>query len=705
MEQQINTDQAKTEMMEAIGTRDPYSAVGTWRYALNMMNATSPLTPMAYDILAALEASADKMNVTLPPDWTKDGARYEAYRRGPRKPVERGHWDAVKATLQQNMDILKGETFSAPPLLQNMDEMARALELDIIARATLELLCLRFLDMGCSTFLQGIVSDDQGQLIAAMPALFNRPEARNEVSRIFDVSSPLVKYGFMSSRGSTNGRARIPNLEDSLVAKMSTPGLTGDEVIGRILGTSVTPTLELGDFGHLGQKLDFIVRRLKAAIKNHEQGVNILIYGEPGVGKTEMAGALSKRLGVKLYAVGEERERRLDFGAAIAGIGQIRLGELNRAQGLLRKSSESLLMFDEFEDLLIKGGDSDKVADTSNKVQLNRTLENNEIPTIWLGNKPWKLETAVKQRFTYSLFMDTPPTLVRERIWQRRCEMSKVRLDTAETLRLARTYAAPPRMIAQAVATVAATGKGSDLEASLDASIMVGSGHEQVKLRSPVPAQFSPRLLTDKVVQGRSLSALIKAGLAEHPFRLLVQGLEGSGASTGVRYLAEQINLNPLEVSMEDLRRPGPPPPEERIASTFSFAASHNRFLIVNDVEHLLVDPQAPGSGRLHKSLAHAFRKAAEAHKLPFAATTEQEILPDALQIWFSDHLICGLLSAVQTRKAYRHFFGKEAPKNLRGPLYIGDFAEADSFLKFMEGSSIDHDAVVKRIMKSNALR
>ena len=328
-------EQSRAELMEIISSRDPYNAVLSWRYALNMMNGTSPLTPAAYQICAALEASADNLNIKLPEDWTKEAV--QTYNRGPRKPVERTHWDGVKATLQRNLAVFDGETFPAPALIQNMDIMARALELDRNSRDTLALLCLRSLDIGCSSFLHGIVDDDQGRLIASMPTLFDRLEARSEMSRIFDLSSPLMKYGFLQNRGSRNGRACIPEFDETLVAKLTTPGLTSDEVIGRILGTSVTPTLDLSDFRHLGQKLDFVVRRIKAAIENRERGVNILLYGEPGVGKTQLAGALAKALGLKLYAIGEEQERAMNPYEGMVGIGQIRLGELLRAQGLLRK--------------------------------------------------------------------------------------------------------------------------------------------------------------------------------------------------------------------------------------------------------------------------------------------------------------------------------------------------------------------------------
>ena len=74
-------------------------------------------------------------------------------------------------------------------------------------------------------------------------------------------------------------------------------------------------------------------------------GVNVLIYGPPGTGKTELARTLAAEAGADLYAVGEvdadgEEPSRSD-----------RLSALRRAQRLLARRGDALLLFDEMEDL------------------------------------------------------------------------------------------------------------------------------------------------------------------------------------------------------------------------------------------------------------------------------------------------------------------------------------------------------------------
>ena len=82
-----------------------------------------------------------------------------------------------------------------------------------------------------------------------------------------------------------------------------------DELMARLVGQPCEATLDLSDFAHLDNR-DYLVHILKAAIQTrHEEklvsGVNILLYGRAGTGKTEFARTLCGEIGAQLYAIGQ----------------------------------------------------------------------------------------------------------------------------------------------------------------------------------------------------------------------------------------------------------------------------------------------------------------------------------------------------------------------------------------------------------------
>ena len=63
--------------------------------------------------------------------------------------------------------------------------------------------------------------------------------------------------------------------------------------------------LEWSDFDHVMELRDHVEGLLKGALRAGAKGVNVLVHGEPGTGKTEFCRTLARRLGVILYTVGE----------------------------------------------------------------------------------------------------------------------------------------------------------------------------------------------------------------------------------------------------------------------------------------------------------------------------------------------------------------------------------------------------------------
>ena len=105
------------------------------------------------------------------------------------------------------------------------------------------------------------------------------------------------------------------------------------------------PTLSLEDFPHLTGDLQILEGYLGQALAAHKIGVNVLLYGQPGTGKTELARCLAMRLGAPLFEIAvEDRD-------GIVHKGDARLGAFQLAQGVLGGSPCPLILFDEIEDV------------------------------------------------------------------------------------------------------------------------------------------------------------------------------------------------------------------------------------------------------------------------------------------------------------------------------------------------------------------
>jgi hypothetical protein len=443
---------------------------------------------------------------------------------------------------------------------------------------------------------------------------------------------------------------------------------------------------------------------LEKALEAKTKGVNILIHGPPGGGKTELAKTLAKILNATMYAIGEDLDDTADPDAKTC---KIRQAQLLRARALLKDATNTILMVDEIEDFLLKGTDSSKAADTDSKIQTNRLFENNDIPTICIANDPDKFHPAVRQRFTYSIYVDYPPVLVRQRMWRRQCGMQKYDMPPEETIELARKYDVSPRTIAKAIQAAALTGQGRKaIERSLRAdSRLVYGSRDATEADDRVPEGYRSSLV---LPPGDILGKLVKDEAPARPFSLLVRGPEGSGAASFLRYAAEQASMNMFECSMKAIAVPSQnATPEGKVRQAFAEASGARQFLMIRDLEHLSENP-ASSAAEWDNGLTRAFRKAARAHKLPFAEIASPGIdLPEIVTNVFSDGLVISPMTAEQADAAYRQFFGRHAPEALLAlsNLYIGDFAEAADYMKRVDPAKVDDAAIVKWIGRGAALR
>ncbi len=179
--------------------------------------------------------------------------------------------------------------------------------------------------------------------------------------------------------------------------------------------------LSPADFDFVGIDQKMMTSLLAHAVARKEPGVNVLLYGLPGTGKTELAKVAAEAAGLELYEV-EYADRD---GNSLSGRDRYR--SLQISQVFLKGGSKVALLFDEVEDVFppisndasqliarMDAGDGGVNGSVSGKAWVNQILETNPVPVIWVTNRIEQIDPAFRRRFQYHLELKSPPPGARE---------------------------------------------------------------------------------------------------------------------------------------------------------------------------------------------------------------------------------------------------------------------------------------------------
>ncbi len=257
-----------------------------------------------------------------------------------------------------------------------------------------------------------------GSASRAIAALIGR-ETR-EVHRSILPKSSLLAGGLLTINDDGHdiaGRCGFLQLAPPLRKTMFRPYRSQAEWTEDVFGAPLASDLDWSDYEHLGETRELAAAVLTGTVSQHARGVNILIHGPVGTGKTEFCKALATQCGLNLWSVGEVDDQggepnRLE-----------RLASMRLAQRLLKCRGNASVLFDEAEDLLAQNGGSlfglKMGSRNGSKVHLNRVIEQNPVPVLWTCNELDCMDPAVLRRMTLVIEINTPNRAVRTRIWQR----------------------------------------------------------------------------------------------------------------------------------------------------------------------------------------------------------------------------------------------------------------------------------------------
>jgi SpoVK/Ycf46/Vps4 family AAA+-type ATPase len=490
----------------------------------------------------------------------------------------------------------------------------------------------------------------------------------NLYKKLLSSTNDLVKKGLYSI-GKDGCRLYTGIFQEILLS----PCRTQEAVKRIVLGKPQKATLKSEHFEHLREEYGWIKNLLTNALSKKQRGVNVLIYGKPGTGKTELAKTLCKEIGASLYAVSE--------GLSEERSGERRRSELAAALCVLQGNQNSVLLMDEAEDVF--GADrvysffgiglSSGTGSQKSKLFFHKLLESNDVPVIWVCNSIYRVDPAHLRRFSYALNMEAPDEAVQTRIWDYSARKNKVKLPKEKINKLVKSYDIAPAIIDTSLRTAALTGDHEAIEKTID-SLQMAMG--QTAKRGFVPEHaFSTALLNcDTDLENLTMRIRKLNGVN---FSLCLYGVPGSGKSAYARHLAEQLKMKVLHKRASDLISMWVGESEKNIAAAFSEAKKKKMLLVIDEADSFLQDRR-----RAHNSWevtqVNEMLTQMESHPLPFVCTTNLiDDLDQASLRRFTFKVKYDYLTRRQTESAFRHFFGVEPTVSLGGltSLSPGDFA------------------------------
>ena len=353
------------------------------------------------------------------------------------------------------------------------------------------------------------------------------------------------------------------------------------------------------DFDISGFDWAFIVNLLRA-------GKTVLIYGAPGIGKSEFAYTLGDMLGKKILSLSAEMNITLWEKTKTA---KERMKMVFLAAYFVNQSAEILLV-DEADALLQSAGGFSFQLESGggayDKGEINVLLDDLKVPVLWISNDISRIPASTLRRFAFVYKFPGPNKEARLRMLSDRVRKENLPVSRDYLRNVIEEYQLTPSAIDRLVTAVSSSlpelkNASRSLSVTESAALKDISfrylkamsrveGTGDFKHRKGLPPTFNLDLCNSSI-PAPEVEALVRRRRGEDkPTRLLFTGAPGGGKTQFALYLAETLGMDPLVMKPSDLLSKWVGEAEKNIAGMFSEAESMGALLIIDEAEALLMN-------------------------------------------------------------------------------------------------------------------
>jgi transitional endoplasmic reticulum ATPase len=475
---------------------------------------------------------------------------------------------------------------ASPPVLR-----ANTMRLSVLVGLTdTDCAILEFAVMLHNERLLDDVADLLGQLSSnrvfyVLSVLLDLPE--DAIRTALNSQGVLARSGLVSvsRNGSGTLRGKIDLISEQFADHILSNETDPIMLLRDVVAEAGQARLSMADYPHLSTSLQILQPYLRHAITTGRRGVNIFFHGAPGTGKSELSKVLAQELDCELFNITVEDDEGNPIGAIR------RLRAFRAAQCFFNKR-RVLIAFDEVEEIF---NDVDLFNPRSTaerrKSWINRTLEENPVPAIWLSNSIEGLDPAFIRRFDMLIEVPVPPKQQRLHIIE---SLGSDLIDHAAIVRIADSTELAPAVVeralsvAKAVAPVLGAVATAQAVEQLINNTLLAQGHAALLRHDParLPDVYDTAFLNADCDLDAAGAAIMATGSA----RLCLYGPPGTGKTAYGRWLAEKMGA-PLHIKrVSDLMSKFIGENERNIANAFRAAEQDKAILMIDEIDSFLQD-------------------------------------------------------------------------------------------------------------------
>jgi ATPase, AAA family len=315
---------------------------------------------------------------------------------------------------------------------------------------------------------------------------------------------------------------------------------------------------------------------------------NILLYGNPGSGKTEFAKTLAAQSGLKLFIFKNEMDTNGDNNE----------NTLYRLNCLLSiQKSDSIIVVDEAENILQSKSSFFGMQFTSPKKGIvNKMLENSVNKVIWILNYTDGLDDSTLRRFTYSIkFGEMPKTMLQSIAYSKLKNINVKGKLLNELVGLCGSYRVTGASITNMLKTVNSGVNENEEKIIFDVKNMLEANSELLygvsNIRKKLQDSYELEALNTSIAPNEivemvknaveySRSAEIRTGI-----RMLFYGLSGTGKTEFARYIAEILDKKLILKKASDVLGKYVGESERHIKEAFEEASTEDAILLFDEAD------------------------------------------------------------------------------------------------------------------------